>query len=327
MLESVIRDNRLEFDNIQTHILCPIRDSCRRRSMPELPDVVIYLESLERFVGQREIQRIDLRSPFVVRSIEPDLFEAQGKTVIGFRRLGKRIVWELSDDLFLVVHLMIAGRFHWKKPNTRPTRKVDLAAFQFENGTLMLTEASSKKRAGLWLVRGEAGLAEHQPGGLEILDCDEATFRTTLTSKNHTLKRALTNPKIFSGIGNAYSDEILHAACLSPIKWTSRLSEDEISRLFQSVQATMQEWIEVLREQVGDGFPKKVTAFHPKMAVHGRFGKPCPRCQAVVQRIVYAENETNYCPACQTEGKILADRSLSRLLKDDWPRSIEELES
>lgn len=295
--------------------------------MPELPDVVVYLESLERFIGQHEIKRIDLRSPFVVRSIDPDLFEAQGKTVLAFRRLGKRIVWELNDDLFLVVHLMIAGRFHWKKPNTRPTRKVDLAAFQFDNGTLMLTEASSKKRAGLWLVRGEGGLAEYQPGGLEILDCDEAAFRNALTSENHTLKRALTDPKTFSGIGNAYSDEILHAAGLSPIKWTSRLSDDEIFRLFRSVQTTMQDWIERLREQVGEGFPEKVTAFHPKMAVHGRFGKPCPLCQAAVQRIVYAENETNYCPGCQTEGKILADRSLSRLLKDDWPRSIDELET
>lgn len=294
--------------------------------MPELPDIVVYIEALERFVGGRTIEGISLRSPFLVRSVDPDLFAAEGKTIRGFRRLGKRIVFELDDHLFLVFHLMIAGRFHWKKAGAKPRGNTDLAAFHFKHGTLMLTEASQKKRASLHVVRGEHGLVEHQREGLEVLECDEASFRAVLQSENHTLKRALTDPRLFSGIGNAYSDEILHAARLSPTKWTSRLSDDELARLFVAVRSTLRGWIGRLREQTGDRFPEKVTAFRPEMAVHGRFGQPCPVCQTPIQRIVYADNETNYCPCCQTNGKLLADRSLSRLLKDDWPESIDEPE-
>jgi len=295
--------------------------------MPELPDVVVYIDALQRFIQDRTIEKIFVRSPFLVRTFEPSIEEAEGKTVAGFRRYGKRIVWELDDELFLVFHLMIAGRFHWKKPKTNPRTKVDLAAFQFVNGTLMLTEASQKKRASLHVVKGESGLAEFETDALDVSDCSEQAFRERLTEQNHTLKRALTDPRLFSGIGNAYSDEILHAARLSPIKWTSRLEPEEITRLFKAVQQTLDSWTGRLRADVGDSFPEKVTAFRPDMAVHGRFGKHCPDCQTAVQRIVYAENETNYCPQCQTGGKILADRSLSRLLKDDWPRTIEEWES
>ncbi len=295
--------------------------------MPELPDVVVYLKALDRFVGGQTIEKIDVRGPFVVRTFEPEISAASGRAIRGFRRLGKRIVWELGDELFLVFHLMIAGRFHWKKRGTAAKRKVDLAAFHFANGTLLLTEASSKKRASIHVIQGEDNLAPHWPPGLEVLECTEAEFRGVLARQNHTLKRALTDPKLFSGIGNAYSDEILHAARLSPLKWTSRLSDEEITRLFQATQQTLNKWIERLRADVGDKFPEKVTAFRPEMATHGKFGEPCPVCQTPIQRIVYAENETNYCPGCQTDGKVLADRSLSRLLKDDWPRSIDELES
>lgn len=294
--------------------------------MPELPDIVVYLEALDRFVGGRTIGKVELRSPFLLRTVEPELAAAEGKNVIGFRRLGKRIVWKLDDDVWLVFHLMIAGRFHWKKRGTSPRGKVDLAAFHFEQGTLMLTEASAKKRATLHVLRGENALAAHDPGGLEVLNCDAATFRDALLRENHTLKRTLTDPRLFSGIGNAYSDEILHAAELSPLKWTQRLSDDEINRLFSATQTTLRTWIERLRESVGQRFPEKVTAFRPEMAAHGRFGQPCPRCATPIQRIVYAENETNYCPRCQSAGKLLADRSLSRLLKNDWPRTIDELE-
>ena len=294
--------------------------------MPELPDVVVYIECLRpRVVGQ-PLEKVRLASPFLVRSVDPPLDQAVGKHVRGLHRLGKRIVFELDEELFLVLHLMIAGRLHWKAKGAKPPGKIGLAAFDFPIGTLTLTEASTKKRASLHLVRGEEQLAQHQPGGLEVLDTDLPAFRGALARENHTLKRALTDPHLFSGIGNAYSDEILHRARLSPLAWTSRLSHDEASRLFDATQSTLREWIERLRAEAGAGFPERVTAFRPGMAVHGRFGQPCPDCGTAVQRIIYAENETNYCPRCQTNGKVLADRSLSRLLKDDWPRSIEELE-
>jgi formamidopyrimidine-DNA glycosylase len=295
--------------------------------MPELPDVVLYLECLHRRVVGHTLDKVRLSSPFLLRSVEPPLVEAEGKTVRGLRRLGKRLVFELGDELFLVLHLMIAGRLHWKARGAKPPGKIGLAAFDFPGGTLILTEAGTKKRASLHLVRGEAGLAQHQPGGVEVLDADLAAFRAVLLRENHTLKRSLTDPRLFSGIGNAYSDEILHRARLSPLTWTSRLSDEEIALLFEAARATLAEWLERLRAEAGDGFLEKVTAFREGMAVHGRFGQPCPACGTAVQRIVYAENETNYCPRCQTDGKVLADRSLSRLLKDDWPRSVEELES
>ena len=294
--------------------------------MPELPDIVVYLECLKpRIEGQR-LERIRLANPFLLRSVVPPLEAAHGCKVVGLRRLGKRIVIALAPDLFLVLHLMIAGRLHWKKSGAKPPGKVGLAAFDFSSGTLILTEAGSKRRASLHLVRGEIELARHNPGGLEVLDSDEPQFRAALVRENHTLKRALTDPRLFSGIGNAYSDEILHRARLSPLALTQRLSTAEVARLYHAIRATLLEWLDRLRRDVGDGFPEKVTAFREDMAVHGRFGKPCPVCGATVQRIDYAENETNYCPRCQTGGKVLADRSLSRLLKDDWPRSIEELE-
>jgi formamidopyrimidine-DNA glycosylase len=294
--------------------------------MPELPDVVVYIECLRpRVVGQ-PLEKVRLASPFLVRSVDPPLDQAVGKHVRGLHRLGKRIVFELDEELFLVLHLMIAGRLHWKAKGAKPPGKIGLAAFDFPNGTLTLTEASTKKRASLHLVRGEEQLAQHQPGGLEVLDTDLPAFRGALARENHTLKRALTDPHLFSGIGNAYSDEILHRARLSPLAWTTRLSDAESARLFEATQATLREWIARLRAEAGDGFPEKVTAFRPGMAVHGRFGQRCPDCGTAVQRIIYAENETNYCPRCQTNGNVLADRSLSRLLKDDWPRSVEELE-
>ena len=295
--------------------------------MPELPDVTVYLECLHPRVVGRTLDKVRLSSPFLLRSVEPPLSQADGKTVCGLRRLGKRLVFELGDELFLVLHLMIAGRLHWKARGAKPPGKIGLAAFDFSNGTLILTEAGTKKRASLHLVRGEAGLAEHQPGGLEVLDADLAAFRAALLRENHTLKRSLTDPRLFSGIGNAYSDEILHRARLSPLTWTSRLSDAEVARLFEATRTTLNEWVARLREEAGDGFPEKVTAFREGMAVHGRFGLPCPNCGVAVQRIVYAENETNYCPRCQTKGKVLADRSLSRLLKDDWPRRVEEWEA
>ena len=293
--------------------------------MPELPDIVVYLECLHRRVVGQPLEKVRLASPFLVRSVERPAL-AEGKQVRGLRRLGKRIVFELDDDLFFVLHLMVAGRLHWKKRGAKPPGKVGLAAFDFPDGTLLLTEASSKKRASLYVVRGVDQLAPHQPGGLEVLETDLLAFRAALSRENHTLKRALTDPRLFSGIGNAYSDEILHRAGLSPLARTAQLSADESARLFEATRATLLDWLDRLRAEVGDGFPEKVTAFRPDMAVHGRFGEPCPACGTAVQRIVYADNETNYCPRCQTNGKVLADRSLSRLLKDDWPRSIEELE-
>jgi formamidopyrimidine-DNA glycosylase len=295
--------------------------------MPELPDIVVYLEGLRPRVVGRTLERVHLTSPFLLRTVDPPPAQVEGKTVRGLRRLGKRIVFELEDELFLVLHLMIAGRLHWAAPGAKPPGRVGLAAFDFPDGTLLLTEAGTKKRASLHLVRGEDRLAEHQPGGLEVLDANLTAFRSALRRENHTLKRALTDPHLFSGIGNAYSDEILHRARLSPLTWTSRLTDGEVGRLYDATRTILREWLERLRAEAGDGFPEKVTAFRKGMAVHGRFGQPCPVCGTAVQRIVYAENETNYCPRCQTDGRVLADRSLSRLLKGDWPRSVEEWES
>jgi formamidopyrimidine-DNA glycosylase len=296
--------------------------------MPELPDVMIYLDCLRPRIAGAPLQHIRLTSPFLLRSVDPPISEAEGKQVQDLRRIGKRIVFCLSDALFLVIHLMIAGRLRWERRGARPPGKIGLAAFDFPAGTLLLTEASSKKRASLYLVRGEAGLAAHDPGGLEVLEATEEAFRQAVRRENHTLKRALTDPHLFSGIGNAYSDEILHAAQLSPVTLTSRLSDDEITRLHAASQRTLRHWLAVLREQFRDRFPGPgdVTAFRDGFAVHGRYRQPCPLCGTKVQRIRYAENETNYCPRCQTAGRLLADRSLSRLLKDDWPRSIDELE-
>jgi len=294
--------------------------------MPELPDIVVYLESLAARIEGQVLERVRLVNPFLLRTVEPPVAAVTGKRVVGLRRLGKRIVVALEDDLFLVVHLMIAGRLHWKPLGAKVPGKVGSAAFDFSTGTLLLTEAGSKKRAALYLVRGITSLAQHDPGGLEVMDAAEADFRKVLLRSNHTLKRALTDPHLFSGIGNAYSDEILHRARLSPLTLTQRLTNEEVTRLYQATRPTLHDWTERLRRETGAGFPEKVTAFRSGMAVHGRWKQPCPDCGTAVQRIVYADNETNYCPRCQTGGKILADRSLSRLLKDDWPRSIEEWE-
>lgn len=297
--------------------------------MPELPDVTVYIETLTpRVVGQ-PLEGIRLASPFVLRSVDPPPAALVGKRVVGLRRLGKRVVLALEDDLYVVVHLMIAGRFRWEKRGARPPARLGLAALDFPTGTLLLTEASRKKRAALHLVRGAAALAAHDPGGLEVLDASPADFAAALRAENHTLKRALTDPHLFSGIGNAYSDEILHAARLSPVQLTSRLSDAEVARLHAATQATLRRWIGALRREFADRVPGagEITAFRPGFAVHGRYGKPCPDCGGPVQRIRYADNETNYCPACQTGGRLLADRSLSRLLKSDWPKSLEELEA
>ena len=287
---------------------------------------MVYLDCLEPRVKGQALEKVRLASPFLLRTVEPPISAVSGKRILGLSRLGKRIVFSLEDDLYLVLHLMIAGRLHWKPAGAKIPGKVGLAAFDFPTGTLLLTEAGSKKRASLCLVKGASKLARHNPGGLEVLEADEASFRAALVKENHTLKRTLTDPRLFSGIGNAYSDEILHRARLSPLTLTQRLSPAEIGRLYQATRATLEDWTRRLRQDAGDGFPEKVTAFRPEMAVHGRHGKPCPVCGTTIQRIVYADNETNYCPRCQTGGKILADRSLSRLLKDDWPRSIDELE-
>jgi len=293
--------------------------------MPELPDITVYIEALEsRIVGQ-PLERTRIAKPFLLRSVDPPISAANGKRVTGVRRMGKRIVLELEDDLFLVIHLMIAGRLRWVAAGAKVPGKLGLAAFDFPNGTLILTEAGSKRRASLWLVRGEAGLEQFDRGGLEVLDANVEEFAERLRRENHTLKRSLTDPRLFSGIGNAYSDEILHRAQLSPVKHTSRLTEDEIARLFQATRSILIEWTDRLRQESANDFPGKVTAFREEMAVHGKFGQPCPVCGTPVQRIRYADNETNYCPRCQTEGKLLADRALSRLLKQDWPRSIDEL--
>ena len=303
--------------------------------MPELPDIELYLHALRpRIVGQR-LERVRLASPFLVRSFDPPLEHVNGKTVIALRRLGKRLVWEIEDELFLVIHLMIAGRFKWAAADAGDTErarakipgKVGLAAFDFSNGTLVLTEAGSKRRASMYLVKGERALAAHDPGGIDVLMSSAETFGAALTSENHTLKRALTDPHLLSGIGNAYSDEILHAARLSPMQLTGRLSRDEITTLHHEAIRILIKWRDELIAETGAGFPGKVTAFRDGMAAHGRYGKPCPVCGTAIQRIQYASNEANYCPACQTGGKLLADRGLSRLLKSDWPKSLEELEA
>jgi formamidopyrimidine-DNA glycosylase len=294
--------------------------------MPELPDITVYIERLRQRLEGQVLHKVEIVNPFLLRTFEPPLAEAEGRRVNGFLRLGKRIVWCLGDDLYLVLHLMIAGRLHWKPPRAKLPGKIGLAAFHFEHGTLTLTEAGSRRRASLHVVRGADALARHDPGGLDVLSCDLDAFAAALTRENHTLKRALTDPRLFSGIGNAYSDEILHAARLSPLTWTQRLGREETTRLLEATRNTLIAWTQRLRQEVGDGFPEKVTAFRDGMAVHGRFGQACPVCGSPVQRIIYAENETNYCARCQTGGKLLADRSLSRLLKDDWPRTLEELE-
>lgn len=294
--------------------------------MPELPDVLLYIERLQALVGGHQLERIRLFSPFVLRSVDPPILEAQGRRVTGFQRIGKRIVFQLEGDLFLVFHLMIAGRFHWKPRSAKIPPRLGLAAFDFAAGTLLLTEASSKKRASLHLVRGEGALQPFDRGGLEVLEADFASFDAALHRENHTLKRALTDPTLFSGIGNAYSDELLHRARMSPIKLTSQLTPEDTEQLYEATRETLRSWTERLRAEVGEGFPEKVTAFREGMAVHGRYGRPCPVCGTPIQRIVYSENETNYCPRCQTGGRLLADRALSRLLKSDWPRTLEELE-
>ncbi|HSR09081.1 MAG TPA: DNA-formamidopyrimidine glycosylase family protein [Bryobacteraceae bacterium] len=295
--------------------------------MPELPDVVVYIEALEkRILGQR-LEAIRIASPFLLRTVDPPLESATGKIVRRLRRLGKRICIGVDDDLWLVLHLMIAGRLHWRPRGAKVSKPRGLAGFDFPNGTLLLTEAGSQKRASLHVVAGEASLRALDPGGVEVLDTDVERFSAALVSANHTLKRALSDPHLFSGIGNAYSDEILFEARLSPLALTQKLSAEEIERLFAATKTTLLRWVARLREEVGDAFPEKVTAFRKGMAVHGRYQQACPRCGANIQRIRYAANETNYCPKCQTSGKLLADRALSRLLREDWPRTPEELES
>jgi formamidopyrimidine-DNA glycosylase len=294
--------------------------------LPELPDVVIYIEALKaRLVGQR-LERLHLLSPFVLRSVDPPIESIYGHAIRDVQRVGKRIVFLFGDDVFLVLHLMIAGRLRWREPGQKPGigPKIILASFEFAHGTLLFTEASSKKRASLQLVRGEGALAALDPGGVEPLDATLEQFHEALTRENHTVKRALTDPHLFSGIGNAYSDEILHAARLSPLKLTRSLSDEESVRLYDATRATLRVWIDQLRRELAGRFPEKVTAFRDGMAVHGRFKQRCPVCGSPVQRIVYADNECNYCATCQTGGRLLADRSLSRLLKDDWPRRLEE---
>jgi len=294
--------------------------------MPEYPDVVVYVEHLRRRLVGQTLEKIRIASPFALRSADPPLRDAEGKRALGVSRLGKRIILELEGDLFLVFHLMIAGRLHWLAKGGKIPGRRGLAGFDFANGTLLLTEASSKKRASLHLVRGRSLVNAFDRGGLEVVDADAKSFRAALARENHTLKRALTDPRLFSGVGNAYSDELLHRAKLSPVKLTFQLSEEEQIRLYHAARETLLEWAERLRTEAGDEFPEHVTAFRKEMAVHGKFRLPCPVCGAPVQRIVHAENETNYCPRCQTGGKLLADRSLSKLLKDDWPRTLEELE-
>ncbi|MGB7475975.1 MAG: DNA-formamidopyrimidine glycosylase family protein [Polyangiales bacterium] len=295
--------------------------------MPELPDVELYLHALRPRVVGKTLQGVRIASPFLLRTVDPSVEEVIGKRVLDLRRLGKRIVLGLEEDLFIVIHLMIAGRFRWKTPGHKIPGRLGLAAFDFEDGTLLLTEASKKKRAALHLCRGDEALREHDPGGIEPLEIDFASFSAALRERNHTVKRALTDPRILSGIGNAYSDEILHRAKLSPLIWTTRLTEVQLERLHAATQEVLSEWLARLIEQHGDGFPEKVTAFRPEMAAHGKYGKPCPTCGDPIQRIVFAQRETNYCATCQTGGKLLADRALSRLLKGDWPRSVEELEA
>ena len=293
--------------------------------MPELPDVTVYCEAMAQRLAGRRLERVKLASPFVLRSYDPPLDATFGHTVAGIRRIGKRIVLDLGDGLFIVMHLMIAGRLHWRGPGEKKKPQGVIATLEFEHGTLYFTEAGTRKRASLTVVRGEDALRSLDPGGIEPLEATFEAFDAALRRENHSLKRALTDPHLFSGIGNAYSDEILHSAKLSPLRKTSQLSGEEARRLHKAVRSTLASWTDILRAEAGAHFPQKVTAFREGMAVHGRFGKPCPVCQAPVQRIVYAENECNYCARCQTEGRLLADRSLSRLLKDDWPKSIDDL--
>lgn len=294
--------------------------------MPELPDITIYLEALESRILHQTLKRVRVASPFLVRTVTPPLTEVEGKMVRELRRIGKRIAIGFDDELWLVIHLMVAGRLHWREPNVKLARKLGLAAFEFSHGSLLLTEAGTKKRASLHLVQGEQNLRVLDRGGLEVFDSTLETFTKALTLRNHTLKRALTDPTLFSGIGNAYSDEILHRAQLSPVALTQKLSGEQVRRLHRATLDTLTEWTSRLREESAGAFPEKVTAFRPEMAVHGKFAQPCPVCGAKIQRIRYADNETNYCPACQTGGKLLADRSLSLLLKKDWPRTPEDLE-
>ena len=295
--------------------------------MPELPDITVYVEALERRVLGRTLERVRVVSPFLVRSVDPPLADAHGRAVRSVRRLGKRIVLGLEGDLFLVIHLMIAGRLRWKAPGVKIPRRNGLAAFDFPDGSVLFTEASRKQRASLYLVRGEAALREHDPGGIDVFQATLDEFAAALTRERHTLKRTLTDPHVFSGIGNAYSDEILHAAQLSPLALTTSLEPAEIQRLYDAVRQTLKAWTDRFRTEIGAGFPDKVTAFREGMAVHGRYRQPCPVCGAPVQRIRYAENEVNYCATCQTGGKVLADRGMSRLLKADWPRSLDEWEA
>ncbi|HWO25132.1 MAG TPA: DNA-formamidopyrimidine glycosylase family protein [Kofleriaceae bacterium] len=294
--------------------------------MPELPDVTIYVERLAALTVGRPLEGVRVASPFVLRTVSPSPRELAGAAVLGIERLGKRIVLALEGERFIVIHLMIAGRLRWKERLAKVPGKVGLAAFDFPDGTLIFTEASPKKRASIHIVAGRAALAEFDRGGLDVLGATAAGFAERLRAERHTVKRALTDPTLFDGIGNAYSDEILHAARLSPFRMTPSLSDEEIARLHRACIETLTAWTRRLRDEVGDGFPDKVTAFHPEMAVHGKYGAPCPVCGTKVQRVVYADNEANYCPTCQTEGRLLADRALSRLLKEDWPRSLEELE-
>jgi formamidopyrimidine-DNA glycosylase len=294
--------------------------------LPEFPDIIIYIERLTAFIKNQVLQQVRIASPFLLRSFDPPIGVIEGKLIVGIERIGKRIVFVFENDLFLVLHLMIAGRLHWKKKGNSIPARVGLAAFDFENGALLLTEAGTQKRASLHLIKGRNQLASFNLSGLEIFDATFDQFRKRLLLENHTLKRALTDPWLFSGIGNAYSDEILHRAKLSPVLLTQKMTDEQIDQLFHAIKITLLEWTQRLREEVGTGFPEKVTAFHKEMAVHGKFGKPCPACGFKVQRIRYASNETNYCPTCQTGGKLLADRALSRLLKQDWPKNLAELE-
>jgi formamidopyrimidine-DNA glycosylase len=299
--------------------------------MPELPDVELYLAALRPRILGKALERVRLGTPFLLRSVEPPLDAVFGRKVVALRRLGKRIVWQCDDatsgdELFLVFHLMIAGRFRWRDRCVAIPKKLGLAAFDFADGTLLMTEAASHKRASLHVVRGEEALARHDPGGIDVMSASADQFADALRKESHTLKRALTDPHLFSGIGNAYSDEILHRAKLSPFKLTRQLSDHDTRILYAATRDTLADWTTRLQEEAGERFPEKVTAFHEGMAVHGRFGKPCPRCGTPVQRIVHGEHEVNYCPTCQTEGRLLADRALSKLLKDDWPKSLDELE-
>lgn len=295
--------------------------------VPELPDIVVYLEALEKRIVDSTLQHTRINSPFLLRTAVPPLSDTEGKRVVTLRRLGKRICIGLEDDLWLVLHLMIAGRLHWYEDKAKAARSRPVAVFDFNNGSLTLTEAGTQRRASLHVLAGSSQLAELNPGGLEVFEATFDQFAAALRVRNHTLKRALTDPRILSGIGNAYSDEILFTAKLSPFTQTQKLTVEEMERLFEAVKSSLTNWIDILRNNYGEKFPEKVTAFRPEMATHGKYKEPCPRCGTKIQRIRYASNETNYCPTCQTGGKLLADRALSRLLKDDWPRTLEELEN